>query len=265
MAQKQSGRTSGPHAPGAQADIQAVLESLKSRGSQANVDGMARYAIQSARVFGVSVADLRTMAKRLGRNHALALELWETGWHEARMLAAFIADPDALTPSQMDRWAGDFDNWAITDTVCFSLFDRTPHAWSKVDQWSRREAEFERRAAFALLASMALHDKSGPDVEYRKRLSLVKRYASDERNFVHKGVSWALHGIGCRSPALNADAIQLAEGLAASSDRTERWVGKDALRKLRSAATAKRVARRRSQASVSERSPAASGASQRNR
>lgn len=247
MAQKPSGRSSSSHAAGALgADIHAVLRSLKSRGSQANVDGMARYAIQSGKAFGVSVADLRRMAKELGRNHALALELWETGWYEARMLAALIADPDAVTSRQMDRWVRDFDNWAITDTVCFSLFDRTPHAWSKVDQWSRRQAEFERRAAFALLASMALHDKSGPHAEYRKRLSLVKKYASDERNFVKKSVSWALHGIGCRSPGLNAAAIQVAEDLASSSDRTERWVGKDALRKLRSAATAKRVARRSS-------------------
>lgn len=245
MAQKQSSKSPGPRAPKARAaDVDAVLKSLKSRGSQANIDGMARYAIQSPKALGVSLADLRRMAKELGRNHALALELWETGWHEARMLASFIADPNEITASQMDRWVRDFDNWAITDTVCFSLFDRTPHAWSKVDQWTRRRGEFERRAAFALLASMALHDEWGPDAEYRKRLPLVKKYASDERNFVKKGVSWALHGIGCRSAALNAAAIEVAEDLASSSNRTERWVGKDALRKLRSAPTAKRVARR---------------------
>ena len=232
------------------ADARAVLTALRERGSRANIEGMARYAIRSPKIFGVSVTELRRMARELGRNHALAIELWETGWHEARMLAAFIADPHQVTPAQMERWVRDFDNWAITDTVCFSLFDRTPHAWSKVDQWSRRRAEFQRRAAFALLASMALHDRTGDDTEYRKRLALVKTYASDDRNFVTKGVSWALHAIGCRSAALNAAAIDVARELAGSSIPAERWVGRDALRKLTSASTAKSVARRESAAAA---------------
>ena len=133
------------------------------------------------------------------------------------------------------------DNWAITDTVCFSLFDQTPFAWSKVDVWSGRTAEFVRRAGFALLASLALHDKQGLDVEYRKRLALIRKHASDDRNFVKKGVSWALHGIGCRSPALHADALKVATDLAGSANSSERWVGRDVLRKLTSAATKKRL------------------------
>jgi 3-methyladenine DNA glycosylase AlkD len=244
MPQKRTHISSDPRGDKApRKNVDAVLRTLKRLGTEANVAGMARYGIQSPKALGVSLADLRGVAKELGQNHALALELWETGWHEARMLSSFIADPNEITASQMDRWVRDFDNWAITDTVCFSLFDRTRHAWTKIDEWSRRRAEFERRAAFALLASMALHDKSGPDAEYRKRLPLVKKCASDERNFVKKGVSWALHGIGCRSTSLNVPAIEVAEELAHSSDRTERWVGKDALRKLRSGPTAKRVAR----------------------
>ena len=223
--------------------VDAVLAALKRRGSRTNVEGMKRYGISSTLMFGVSASELRRMAKEIGRNHALALELWETGWYEARMLAAFIADPDAITATQMDRWARDFDNWAITDTVCFSLFDRTRHAWRKVDAWSGRSAEFVRRAGFALLASMALHDRHGSEAEYRKRLALVRKYAFDDRNFVKKGVSWALHSIGCRSRALHADALRLAGELAASADPAERWVGRDAVRKLKSAATMKRVNR----------------------
>jgi len=221
--------------------VASILASLERRGSRANVEGMKRYGISSPRMFGISVSDLRAMAKEIGRDHALALELWETGWYEARMLAAFIADPAAITQAQMDRWARDFDNWAITDTACFSLFDRTPHAWSRVDQWSKRSAEFVRRAGFALLASLALHDKQSADTEYRKRLALIRKYASDDRNFVKKGVSWALHAIGCRSRSLHADALAVAGELAESSDPAERRVGRDAVRKLKSAATLKRL------------------------
>lgn len=232
--------------------VDSILAALERQGSTANVAGMARFGIESPRVFGVSVGDVRAMAKRIGPNHELALDLWKTGWYEARMLAAFIAEPAKVTTRMMDAWVRDFDNWAITDTVCFSLFDQTPHAWSSVDRWSARTGEFQRRAAFALLASMALHDRTGSDAEYRKRLPLIRKYASDERNFVRKGVSWALHGIGCRSAELHADATRLATELARSSDPSERWVGRDALRKLSSAATKKRVKR-----SSSARSPKA--------
>jgi 3-methyladenine DNA glycosylase AlkD len=220
-----------------------VLALLERKGSKANREGMARYAIVAPKVFGVSVAEIRKIAKGIGRNHEFAQALWDTGWYEARMLACFVADPQEMTSAEMDRWARDFDNWAITDTACFHLFDRSPHAWRKVDQWSRRKGEFVRRAGLALLASLALHDKKGSDDNYRERLGLIEELASDDRNFVKKAVSWALHGIGCRSAELHEAALALGRKLTASKDPTERWVGRDAVRKLDSAATWKRLMR----------------------
>ena len=212
--------------------MKEILTWLERRGTKRNREGMARYAITAPKVFGVSVADLQRLSKRFGRDHALALALWDTGWYEARMLAAFVDEPARVTPAQMDRWARDFDNWAICDHLCFHLFDRTPHAWRKVALWSRRRDEFVRRAAFALLAALALHDRTSGDEPFLRSLALIERGAGDARNFVKKGVSWALRGIGHRSPALHAAAVELARALAASSDAAERWVGKDALRDL---------------------------------
>jgi 3-methyladenine DNA glycosylase AlkD len=207
-----------------------VLSYLRRRGSKRNRDGMARYGIVAPKVFGISVAVLRAYAKRIGRNHDLALALWKTGWYEARMLAAFIADPALVTPALMDRWAKDFDNWAICDTVCFHLFDKSPHAWPKIRAWSRRREEFVKRASFALLASVALHDKKAPDAPFVKSFPLIERAADDDRNFVKKGVSWALRGIGHRNPALKREAMRVARRLAVSDVASARWIGKDALR-----------------------------------
>ena len=213
-------------------EVQATVAWLERRGTKRNRDGMARYAIPSARAFGVSVGALQQLAKRSGRNHQLAEALWRTGWYEARMLAAFVDEPPRVTPAQMDRWCRDFDSWAICDTVCFHLFDRTPHAWKKIAPWSRRSDEFVRRAAFALLAALALHDRNAGDEPFLQCLPLVERAARDERNFVKKGVSWALRSIGRRSPALNAAAVKVARRLEASPDGAARWVAKDALKDL---------------------------------
>ncbi|HEX6322996.1 MAG TPA: DNA alkylation repair protein [Vicinamibacterales bacterium] len=218
--------------PGTGAPVKPALAWLERNGSKRNRDGMARYAITAPKVFGVSVGALRKYAKTLGRNHDLAAALWQTGWYEARMLAVFVDEPARVTPAQMDRWARDFDNWAICDTACFDLFDKTPHAYGKVAKWARRRDEFVKRAAFALIASLALHDKKAPDSRFSPWLPLIERSATDERNFVKKGVSWALRGIGHRSPALRAAALRSAERLAASGDRTARWVGKDTIRDL---------------------------------
>jgi 3-methyladenine DNA glycosylase AlkD len=148
------------------------------------------------------------------------------------MLVAFIADPERLTATQMERWARDFDNWGICDTVCFHLFDRTPHAWRKIEQWSSRKPEFVKRAAFALLACVALHDKRSGDEPFLRSLELIERAASDDRNFVKKGVSWALRAIGRRNRALRQASLSLARRLTRSVDAGPRWVGKDALRDL---------------------------------
>lgn len=228
-------------------DVRSALAWLKARGTRRNVEGMARYGIVSPKAFGVSVANIRALAKRLGRNHPLALALWDTGWYEARVLAAFVDEPDNIRPAQMDRWARDFDNWAVCDGVCFHLFDMTPHAFAKVRQWSGRKEEFVRRAAFALLASVALHDKNARDQEFLRCLPLIERAAGDERNFVKKGVSWALRCIGARNPALHQAAIRLAEKLAASPQTAARWVGKDTLRDLQRPLVLRRLARRTAQ------------------
>ena len=224
--------------------VDEILEYLRRRGSKRNVDGMARYGIVAPKVFGVSVGTLRTLGRKIGRDHALALALWKTGWYEARMLCAFVDDPARVTPAQMDRWAKDFDNWAICDGTCFHLFDKTPYAWDKVRAWAPRKEEFVKRAAFALLAAMAVHDKKAPDAPFRRVFPLIARAAKDERNFVKKGVSWALRAIGNRSPELNASAIQLATKLSRSKDATERWVGADVLRDVTRPLVQKRIERR---------------------
>ena len=193
---------------------------------------MARYAIVAPKAYGVSVAMIKQLGKQLGRDHELALALWDTGWYEARMLTPFVDEPARVTAAQMDRWAKDFDNWAICDALCFHLFDRTPHAWRKVEQWSTRREEFVKRAAFALLASLALHDKQAPDAPFVRSLRLIEKGADDERNFVKKGVSWALRSIGLRRPALKNAALKTAQRLAESSEPAARWIGKDALRDL---------------------------------
>lgn len=209
-----------------------VVAWLKRTGTKKTRDGMARYAIPSDHAFGVPVGVMQKYAKKLGRNHDLALALWETRWYEARMLACFLGEPDRLTPSQMDRWCRDFDSWAIVDTACFHLFDRSPHAYRKAVAWCRRKPEFEKRAGFALMACLALHDKNAEDDAFVAFLPLIKKGAIDERNFVKKGVSWALRAIG-RRKALRAMALEVAQRLAASSDAAARWVGKDALRDLK--------------------------------
>jgi 3-methyladenine DNA glycosylase AlkD len=209
--------------------VAEALTALEALGTEEGRAGMARYGIVAAKVYGVSVGNIRVVAKQMGRDHALADALWRTGWYEARLLAAFVDDPNLVTPAQMDRWAGECENWADCDTICFHLFDKTPHAFAKVDSWAADEREFVRRAAFALLASVALHDKKAADAPFLERLPLIETAASDPRNFVKKGVSWALRGIGGRkSPPLRIAARAMADRLAASPDKTARWIGRDA-------------------------------------
>lgn len=212
--------------------VREILDTLERAGTATNRDGMARYAIESPKMFGVSVKDLHVMARPHRRDHALALALWKTGWYEARMLACFVDDPAQVTVEQMDAWCRDFDNWALCDTACCHLFDRTPHAFGRVRAWAMRRAEFEKRAAFALIAGAAHHDKGAPDTAFAKTLPLIERAATDERNFVKKGVSWALRGVGERSATLHAAARAVAERLAESESTAARWVGRDAMKEL---------------------------------
>jgi 3-methyladenine DNA glycosylase AlkD len=235
-------RKAGKAAPSLAAQVESALAWLRSHGSEQGRKGMARYAIPSDKAFGVSMKDMQALGKRLGRNHELAQALWDTGWHEARMVTAFVGEPERLTAAQMDRWCRELDNWAICDTLCFFLFDRTPLAWGRIEPWSRRKGELEKRTAFALLASLAGHDRSATDEQFAEGLRLVERAAPDERNFVKKGVSWALRRIGRRNRALHAAALAVAKRLADSAEPGARWVGKDALRDLTRPAVLKALA-----------------------
>jgi 3-methyladenine DNA glycosylase AlkD len=225
--------------------VEEALADLKRRGSKKNVEGMARYGIRARKAFGVSMGAMRALARRFGRSHELAEALWKTGWHEARILASFVDEPEKVTPEQMDRWCRDFDNWAICDTVCFHLFDKTPHAFRKIAMWSKSRDEFVKRAAFALLASVALHDRKSGDEPFMECLALLERAASDDRNFVKKGVSWGLRGLGHRNLPLHEASVALARRLAASREPAVRWVGKDALRGLTRPAVTRRFVKRR--------------------
>jgi 3-methyladenine DNA glycosylase AlkD len=218
--------------PPADDRVRDTLAWLERRGSKKNRDGMARYAIVAPKAFGVSMATMEPLAKRLRPDHDLAVGLWATEWHEARMLASLIDDPARVTSGQMARWCRDFNNWAVCDTACFKLFDRSPLAWGRIRPWARRRAEFEKRAAFALVASLALHDKAASDAKFLALLPLIVRASDDDRNFVKKGVNWALRAIGHRNARLHKAATDVAARLAASADSTPRWIGKDALRDL---------------------------------
>jgi 3-methyladenine DNA glycosylase AlkD len=233
--------TTGTKSATLEAEVRSALRWLKRRSTKATLDGMARYAIPSDKALGVSMKDIKALGKKLGRNHALAAALWDTGVYEARMAASFVDDPAQVTAAQMDRWCKDFDNWAFCDALSFNLFDRTPHAWSKVRQWSSRRNEFEKRTAFALLWSLTVHDRKAGDQPFLEGLVLVERAADDERHFVTKAVNMALRAIGKRNRALNAAAVAVARRLADSPQAAPRWVGRDALRELTSPAVARRL------------------------
>ena len=214
------------------AAVAEAIDALKRLGSKAGRDGMARYGLPSDKAFGVSVKDVQSVAKKLGKDHGLAAALWRSGWHEARMLACYVDEPERVTPAQMDAWAKDFDNWGICDTVCFVLFDKTPHAWKKVEAWSKRKEEFVRRAAFALLWGLTVHDKEAEDARFTRGLSLIEAAATDDRHYVKKAVNMALRATGKRNPELRVAALSTAKKLALLTSESARWVGRDALREL---------------------------------
>lgn len=228
VAKKLAGRSAV--APTVTADD--VVAWLRKQGTKKTRDAMPRYALPAEKAFGVAVGVMRKEAKRIGRNHELALALWQHDWYEARMMAAFLGEPEKLTSAQMDRWCKDFDNWGITDTVCFHLFDLSPLAWEKVPKWAGKKDEWVRRAGFALLASLGAHDKASPDARFIAALPLIEKAATDDRNFVRKGVSWALRSIGRRRPGVKAAAAKLAKKLAASEDAAARTTGKEAVRQF---------------------------------
>ena len=216
-----------------EAQVREVVTTLKRMGNQSVRDGMVRYGLPSDNAFGIPVGKMQQLAKQIGRDHEIALALWDTGYYEARMVSIFIDEPALVTADQMDRWCKDFDNWGIVDTACFKLFDQTPHAWKKVQQWGNKRGEFQRRASFALLASLAGHDKSASNDKFLSCLPLIESAATDERNFVKKGVSWALRSVGRRNLELQEACSTLAHKLSESTDSTARWLGREALREFK--------------------------------
>jgi len=220
-----------------------VIERLRSLGDPKAVEGMGRFGVHVPNVLGVSAPHLRRLAKDLGKDHGLAGKLWKTGIHDARILAALIDDPAKVTISQMERWAGDFDSWAVCDAACCCLFDKTPHAWDKAIEWTGREPQYVKRAGFVLMAALAIHDKEAPDERFEAFLPLVVQHATDERNFVKKAVNWALRQIGKRNRRLNPPAVQTAKEIRNINSRAARWIASDALRELTSDAVQARLRR----------------------
>ena len=222
-----------PRTPAAPApDVDTALAALRALADPEIHAGLLRYGIPNARAIGVRMADVQALAKTYGHHQPLAEALWDSGIYEARLLAAFVAEPSALPPATLTRWLLDLDSWAICDTLCFHLLDRAPGAWDHVAAWASRPEELVRRAAFALLAGLALHDKSSPDARFVATFPLIKAAADDPRDLVKKGVSWALRSIGHRSPDLHTSALALAETLKLSERAPARWIGRDAQRDL---------------------------------
>lgn len=217
---------------GSDTRVAEVLALLKRKGTAANRRGMARYGIVAKRAFGVQMGTLLILRNKLGTDQALSLALWKSGWYEARLLATMVGDPARVTRRQMDAWAGSFENWADCDTACFKLFDQVPFAWDKAVQWTASPREFVKRGGFALIACLALHRKQEPDGRFTRFFPLVLKGARDPRNFVKKGVVWALRGLGTRSPALREASLEVARRLVGSDDAPSRWVGRTALREL---------------------------------
>jgi 3-methyladenine DNA glycosylase AlkD len=224
--------------------VRRALAELKRRGEKRNVEGMARFGIRAKKVCGVSKPQLDAIAKSIGKNHDLGLALWETGLHDARILAVLISQPERVTPGQMEKWVRDFDNWDVCDGSCCHLFVDAAPAWEKAFAWSSRKNEFEKRAGFALAAYLAVHDKDAGDAAYRNFLKVIEREAWDERNFVRKAVNWALRNIGKRNRRLNREAIATADRIRREGTGAGRWIAADALRELKSEAVQNRLLRK---------------------
>ncbi len=225
------------------ASAKDVLDKLRSKARPDQLAGMAKYGMAVERRLGVSVPDMRKLAKEIGRDHKLALELWKTGIAEARMVAAMIDDPDKLTEEQMEDWVKDINSWDVCDQVCMNLFEKNQLAWRKIIDWSEREEEFVKRTAFSLIACLAWHDKKARDERLAGLLPIIMRGSTDERNFVKKAVNWALRTIGKRNLNLNKAAINAAKEIQRLDSKAAHWVASDALRELQSEAVQTRLRR----------------------
>jgi 3-methyladenine DNA glycosylase AlkD len=223
--------------------LEQILREMRQQARPDELPGMARFGIDTSSAIGLHVPQIRALARRLGRSQPLAEQLWETGIHEARILASLVADPLAISPSTMDRWARDFHSWDVCDACCCNLFDRTRYAWQKIEKWAPGKREFMRRAAFSTLAGLAVHDKKADDRLFLDALPLIEQYAFDDRNVVRKAVNWALRNIGKRNPRLLPVAIACAGRIQLQGTRSARWIAADALRELSARQLSARAAR----------------------
>jgi 3-methyladenine DNA glycosylase AlkD len=218
-----------------------IIERLKAMYNSEAVQGMARFGIKTVNTYGVSVPNLRRMAREVGKDHAMAQQLWLSGIHEARIIAGMIDVPEMVTDVQMESWVKDFDSWDICDQCCSNLFNKTKFAYQKAVEWSKREEEFVKRAGFTLMATLAVNDKKAADEKFLKFLQVIKDGSADDRNFVRKAVNWALRQIGKRNHNLNEMAIKVAEEIQQTSSKSARWIASDAIRELTSEAVRNRL------------------------
>jgi len=225
------------------ASVKDVLQKLQSKAQPEQLQGMAKYGMAVEQRLGVSVPDMRKLAKEIGRDHRLALDLWRTGITEARIVASMVGDPAKLTEDQMEDWVIGINSWDVCDQVCMNLFEKSQLAWKKIADWSEREEEFVKRTAFSLIACLAWHDKKASDERFIGLLPLIIRGATDERNFVKKAVNWALRNIGKRNLSLNEAAINAARAIKRLDSKAARWVASDTLRELESEAIQSRLRR----------------------
>jgi len=224
--------------------LNKILEKLKSLSNPIAIEGMAKFGITPKKTYGVSIPLLRKMAKGIGKDHKLALQLWDIDIRETRILASMIDEPDLVTEEQMERWVKDFDCWEVCDQVCQNLFTYTRFAYKKVVEWSKRDEEFVKRAGFALMAWLAFKDKKADDVKFEKFFPIIKKESTDERNYVKKAVNWALRQIGKRNMNLNRKAIEVAKEIQKINSKTAKWIARDAIRELTSEKIQERLKKR---------------------
>ncbi len=223
--------------------VEDVLEKLKKKARPDQLEGMARYGMAVEKRLGLSIPELRLLAKEIGKNHKLALELWKTGIDEAKILAAMIDDPLKLTEQQMEDWVKDINSWDVCDQVCMNLFEKSPLAWKKINDWSNREGEFVKRTAFSLIACLAWHDKKTADDKFIALFPVIREGATDERNFVKKAVNWAMRNMGKRNRNLNKAVVDIAKEIQKLDSKAARWIATDAIKELESEAVQRRLKR----------------------
>jgi len=212
---------------------EGIVKKLRASANPKNVAGMARFGINPKNTLGVSIPVLRKIAKEIGKDQSLAQELWKSGIHEARILAALVGEPGKLTEKQMDSWVKDFDSWDVCDQVCSNLFDKTPYAYKKAAIWSSNKREFIKRAGYVLMACLSVHDKRDDDKRFSEFFPLIVKGSTDERNFVKKAVNWALRQIGKRNASLNKEAVKTAKKIQLIPSKSAKWIAADALREFK--------------------------------